>query len=86
MQNDPAELAAELWRNLLDYIPAREREAAAEQMIIACRRLEFTDEDLEALADYDRYLAEAVAQDAEEQEEQDQEEYDDPDDYEDDRY
>lgn len=86
MQNDPVELAAELWRNLLDYIPAREREAAAEQMIIACRRLEFTDDDLETLADYDRYLAEAVAQDAVEQEQKDQEDYDDPDDYEDDRY
>ena len=55
MQSDHAELAAELWRNLLDYIPARDRSDAAEQMIIACRRLEFTDDDLESLADYDRY-------------------------------
>lgn len=86
MQTDPVELAAELWRNLLDYIPARERDAAAEQMIIACRRLEFTDDDLENLADYDRYLAEAVAQDAEEQEESDSDDYGDDEDYEDDRY
>ena len=85
MQTDPVELAAELWRNLLDYIPARERDAAAEQMIIACRRL-FTDDDLENLADYDRYLAEAVAQDAEEQEESDSDDYGDDDNYEDDRY
>jgi hypothetical protein len=55
-------------------------------MIIACRRLEFTDDDLENLADYDRYLAEAVAQDAEEQEESDSDDYEDQDDYEDDRY
>ena len=41
MQTDPVELAAELWRNLLDYIPARERDAAAEQMIIACQQPHF---------------------------------------------
>jgi hypothetical protein len=54
-------------------------------MIIACRRLEFTDDDLESLADYDRYLAEAVALEAEEQEELD-DDLDSDDDYEDDRY
>lgn len=79
MQTDPVELAAEFWRNVLDYIPARERPAAAEQIIIACRRMEFTDEDLESLADYDRYLAEAVAEDAEEQAESDSDDYDDDD-------
>ena len=84
MQNDPVELAAELWRNLLDYIPARERDAAAEQMIIACRSLEFTDDDLASLADYDRYLAEAVAQAAEEQAELESDDYDA--DHKDDRY
>jgi len=66
MTVDPIEIAAELWRNVLEYVPMRDRDAAAEQFIVALRGLNFSDDELDSLAEHDRYINTALIQDNEE--------------------
>ena len=67
MQIEHTEIAAEIWRNVLDYIPSRDREAAAEQLISSLRGLDFTEEDIESLAEHDQYIHAVLEVEAEEE-------------------
>jgi hypothetical protein len=56
MQIEPVDIAADIWKILVEYIPARDREAAAEQFIIALRRLDFDEDDINQLAETDHVI------------------------------
>lgn len=82
MQIEHTEIAAEIWRNVLDYIPSRDREAAAEQLISSLRGLDFTEEDIESLAEHDQYIHAVLEVEAEEEayyEESESDDYDEED-------
>lgn len=80
MQIEHTEIAAELWRNVLEYIPSRDRETAAEQLISALRRLDFSEEDIDGLAEHDQYIHSALELEAEEEAYYDEVDPDDDDD------
>lgn len=82
MQIEHTEIAAEIWRNVLEYVPARDREAAAEQLISSLRGLDFTEEDIESLAEHDQYIHAVLEVEAEEEayyEESESDDYDEED-------
>jgi hypothetical protein len=68
MQIDRSDIAAEIWRTVLDYIPARDREPAAEQLILSLRGLDFSESDIESLAEHDQYIHAVLEVEAEEEE------------------
>jgi hypothetical protein len=80
MQIDSVDIVAEVWKILVDYIPAREREAAAEQFITALRRMDFSEYDLIQLAETDHHIDDVLA--LEQAEEELYDDTDDADDYE----
>lgn len=67
MQIDHTEIAAEIWRSVLDYVPARDRESAAEQLISTLRTLDFSEHDIASLAEHDQYLHAVLELEAEEE-------------------
>jgi hypothetical protein len=77
MQIESIDIVAEVWRNVLDYIPARDREPAAEQLVVALRGLDFTEEDIENLAEHDQYVHAVLEVEAEEEEYYEDEDDDD---------
>lgn len=79
MQIDTVDIAAEIWRSLQEYVPARDREAAAEHFVLVLRGLDYTDEDLVQLSETDSYIAGVLAEEEFEEEqyaEEDSDEYD----------
>jgi hypothetical protein len=83
MQIEHVDIAADIWKNLVEYIPARDREAAAEQFVVALRRLDFTDEDFAQLAEVDHHIDDVLTLEAQEEEVFEQA---DDDEYQDTRY
>jgi uncharacterized protein HemX len=49
-----------IWRCLKDYIPAKDKQVAAEQFVVTLIDSDASDEDLWALAEVDHYLEDAV--------------------------
>ena len=83
MQIDVIDVVAEIWKSMLEYVPARDREAAAEHFVATLRRLDFSDDDLVQLAEVDHHVSDVLDL---ESEEEDYYSDDDDDDPEDDRY
>lgn len=84
MQIEHTEIAAEIWRNVLEYVPARDRESAAEQLIFALRGLDFTDADINNMAEHDQYIHAVLEAEAEEEayyEDAESDDYDEDDSY-----
>jgi hypothetical protein len=82
MQIDVIDVVAEIWKSMLEYVPARDREAAAEHFISVLRRMDFDDDQISQLAELDHVIDEVLSM--EDEEEAMYEEYED--DPEDDRY
>jgi hypothetical protein len=85
MQIEPVDIASEIWKNLVEYVPARDREAAAEHFVATLRRLDFSEDDIEQLAETDHYVGDVLDLETEEDDYYNDEgdNYDEP---EDDRY
>ena len=85
MQIEHIDIASEIWKNLVEYVPARDREAAAEQFVTTLRRLDFSEDDLDQLAEVDHYVSDVLDLETEEDDyySENDGDYDEP---EDDRY
>ena len=68
MQVELVDVATEIWKNLVDYIPSREREAAAEHFVSTLRQLDFSQDEIEQIAEADHYVNEVLDIEQEEDE------------------
>ncbi len=53
------ELVASVWEILKDYLPAKERQAAAEHLMNSVSEFGLSDKEIIQLADHDTYLSDA---------------------------
>lgn len=79
IDQERTEIAAEVWRSVIEYIPFRDRETAAEQLISVLRSLNFSDEDIQSLAEHDQHIHAVLELEAEEEAYYDEAESDDED-------
>lgn len=77
MQISHTEVATEIWRCLQDYIPNRDRSNAAEDLVSLLRQLEYSDSDIDEIADCDSYVTAVLSEEDENSDSyEDEEEYD----------
>jgi hypothetical protein len=75
------ELVASVWELMKDYIPNKDKQAAAEHLMNSVSEFGLSDKEIIQLADHDNYLSDAWEAIKEETGEEDADEHDDYSDY-----
>jgi hypothetical protein len=68
VNKDNIEMASELWDTMIEYVPVKDRESAAEHYIIVLRRLDFLDDEIFQVGESSTYLANVIEAELEEEE------------------